>query len=436
MAYITDLFNHYGYIVLFVALTLELIALPTPGETLMTYCGYLVFKGKLSYFGSIATATSGVIVGITISYFLGRKLGSTFFAKYGPYVHLGPDKLDKTSKWFNKYGNGLLVVAYYIPGVRHVTGYFSGVTKIPYRKFAINAYIGAVLWPFTFISLGKTLGNGWNKFHGPIKKYLIIGGIITAAALLCVYMYKNYKEQVTGFLNSSIESLIRAFRTSGRIRAILLVSAQAAIALSILLTILVKDLWEREFVRFDRIISHLAGLIFSEDFSDVMKIFGFLTSPVMLAVVTILLSVWIHYKGKNKVLELIFLLSTVLGGEVLEELLRLIFRHTGPSVMLKSGFSQYTFPSEQALMSVALYGFAAFIICHHIRRKRIGTAATFTVIFLCFLSGLSPIYFRLQYPSDVLIGYIFGDVWLSLNIILLEVFRILSSKQPSTDLQH
>jgi hypothetical protein len=37
LQYITGLFNHYGYIVLFVALTLELIAFPTPGETLMTY---------------------------------------------------------------------------------------------------------------------------------------------------------------------------------------------------------------------------------------------------------------------------------------------------------------------------------------------------------------------------------------------------------------
>jgi membrane protein DedA with SNARE-associated domain len=48
MNFVTDLFNQYGYLVLFAALMLELIAFPTPGETLMTYCGFLVFQGKLN----------------------------------------------------------------------------------------------------------------------------------------------------------------------------------------------------------------------------------------------------------------------------------------------------------------------------------------------------------------------------------------------------
>jgi hypothetical protein len=72
-----------------------------------------------------------------------------------------------------------------------------------------------------------------------------------------------------------------------------------------------------------------------------------------------------------------------------------------------------------------VYGFAAFIILRHIKRKWIGTISTFIVLVICFLSGLSPLFFQLQYPSDVSAGYVFGSVWLSLNIVLLEVFRIL-----------
>ncbi|MDA8224160.1 MAG: DedA family protein, partial [Desulfitobacterium hafniense] len=166
MNFITDLFNHYGYIVLFVALMLELIAFPTPGETLMTYCGFLVFQGRLNWGISVIVAALGVIVGITISYFISLTLGTPFFQKYGSYIHLGPDKLEKTSQWFERYGNGLLVIAYFIPGVRHITGYFSGIAKIPFKKFALNAYIGAFIWAGTFISLGKILGSNWEKFHG------------------------------------------------------------------------------------------------------------------------------------------------------------------------------------------------------------------------------------------------------------------------------
>ncbi len=427
MGFITELFNHYGYIVLFVALTLELIALPTPGETLMTYCGFLVFEEKLNWITSIVIAASGVITGITISYIIGRSLGDTFFKKFGPYIHLGPDKLEKTSKWFKKYGNGLLIVAYFIPGVRHVTGYFSGATKIPFKRFAANAYIGALLWTGTFISLGKVLGSNWEKYHGPIKKYMIISGIITAIAFICVYVYKSYKQQLVKFIINSLEKLLEIFQSLGKIKIAILGVALAFIGLSILVAGLIQDFLANEFIRFDTITAYLINSIFSDPWSLAMKYFSYLTYYPILIFVTMLLTIWIFIKGKDKLLELLFLLIIVLGGEFLEELLRVVFHRLGPLGLSISGHAKYTFPSEQALMAVVTYGFAAFIILRHIKRKWIATISTSVVLIICFVSGLSPLFFKLQYPSDVSAGYVFGGVWLSLNIILLEVFRILPS---------
>lgn len=425
MGFITELFNHYGYIVLFVALTLELIALPTPGETLMTYCGFLVFQGKLNWVISIVVAASGVITGITVSYIIGRTLGDAFFKKFGPYIHLGPEKLEKTSNWFEKYGNGLLVIAYFIPGVRHVTGYFSGVTKIPFKKFAINAYIGALLWTGTFISLGKVLGSSWEKFHGPIKKYMIIGGVIIAIALICIYVYRSYKQQIGGFIVKSLENSLKIFQSLGKIRIAILGVAVAFIGLLILVAGLIQDFLANEFSRFDTITAYLISLIFPQDWSVAMKYFSFLTSYPILIFVTALLTIWILVKGKNRFLEFRFLLITILGGEALEELLRVVFHRLGPLGLSIAGHAKYTFPSEQSLMAVVTYGFAAFIIFRYIKRKWIGMVTIFIVLAICLLSGLSPLFFQLQYPSDVSAGYVFGGVWLSLNIVLLEVFRTL-----------
>jgi hypothetical protein len=39
---------------------------------------------------------------------------------------------------------------------------------------------------------------------------------------------------------------------------------------------------------------------------------------------------------------------------------------------------------------------------------------------------LNPLFFQTQYPSDILTGYVFGGVWLTLNILLLEIYRLLS----------
>ena len=95
MQTIIELVNHYGYIILFGALVLELIAFPLPGELMMTYCGFLVYESKMNWIISILVATAGAILGITISYFAGTKLGAGFFKKYGSYIHLGPDRLRK-----------------------------------------------------------------------------------------------------------------------------------------------------------------------------------------------------------------------------------------------------------------------------------------------------------------------------------------------------
>ena len=425
MNFLTELFNNYGYIVLFVALTLELIAFPTPGETLMTYCGFLVFQGRLSWEISIILATLGVICGITISYFIGNALGKPFFKKYGSYIHLGPEKLDKTSKWFEKYGNGLLVVAYFIPGIRHITGYFSGITKIPFKRFALNAYIGAFIWTATFISLGKVLGSNWENFHGSIKKYLIIGGIILVIALICIYIFRNYKIKIKDFTIKSLENLINIFHSLGKIKVAIVGVSIIFIALSIVVIGLIQDFLANEFNQFDTIAIYLVTSIFSENFYSIMSFFKFLTSKEVLIILGVSIFAWIMYKSENKFLEIRFLISTILGGELLEEVLRLVFHRLGPTGLSIIKNVKYTFPSEQTLMAVVTYGFLAFIVFRHTNRRWLWSIVTFISLGICFVTGLSVIFFQVQYPSDVIAGYAFGGLWLSLNIVLLEVFRVL-----------
>lgn len=114
-----------------------------------------------------------------------------------------------------------------------------------------------------------------------------------------------------------------------------------------------------------------------------------------------------------------------MGGEVLEEVLRFIFHRIGPAGMAISRRSNYTFPGEQALMAIVAYGFAAFIIIRYSKKGWKGVTAAITAIIICIVSGLSSLYLNTHNPSDVIAGYVFGGIWLSLNIMLLEIFRIL-----------
>ncbi len=424
MSYITELFNHYGYIVLYVALTLELIALPTPGESLMTYCGYLAFQGQLNYFISMLVAAAGVITGITVSYLIGKLWGNAFFTRYGSYIHLGPEKIERTSKWFEKYGNGLLIVAYFIPGIRHITGYFAGVTRISYRKFAMFAYPGAVLWTGVFISLGKLLGPSWEQYHAAIKKYLILGGVILGIVLICIYIYRGHKQQINKAVINFLIYLLRIFHHLGRVRIAVTVTALAFIGLIVLVAGLIQDFLANEFGRFDTIAAYIIGRLFDGRWSGLFSLVKGFTDYRTLIAVTAAAFILIVIKGRNRVLETGILIFTVLGGEALEELLRILFRRVGPvgsSPIDMNG----TFPSEQSLMAIVTYGFAAYIIVHHANSRRIGGSVILCTLLIAILSGLSPLFFQSQYPSDVSAGYVFGGAWLSMNIVLLEVLRIL-----------
>jgi len=423
------LINNYGYIILFSALVLELIAFPLPGELMMTYCGYLVYQSKMNWFLSILVATTGVIVGITISYFVGSKLGTKFFGKYGSYVHLGPKQMEKTSKWFKSSGNKLLILAYFIPGVRHITGYFSGITKISYRRFGLNAYFGALIWTSTFISLGRVLGPNWQKFHNYISRYLIIGTLVISIIFIIIYAYRNHKVKIIDTTYKMLNKTIITFHSMGRMKVAVAVVAVAFLGFSVLVIGVIQDYLAHEFDQFDIVVSFLVREIFTFKWSYLIDLSELITSIKLLAPLTILILIWILKRNRNRILEIEFIFIVIGGGEILQVILRHIFKRLGPSTINLLGNSQYTFPNNQSLMAVAIYGFFAFLIGSNVKRTWSKTAVLIITLFICIFSGINPVFFQTAYPSDVYAGYIFGGIWLTINIILLEVYRILPKIQ-------
>lgn len=132
-------------------------------------------------------------------------------------------------------------------------------------------------------------------------------------------------------------------------------------------------------------------------------------------------------------LELICFVFVIVGGEMLDEGLRVIFQHIRPSTV--SPEFPYTFPSEKTLISLTVCGFAAYLLVRHKGNLSIRIITTLLVTMLCLLVGISRIYFYVQFPSDVLAGYLFGGTWFSLNVILLEILRMLRRNEMGEDVK-
>jgi membrane protein DedA with SNARE-associated domain len=159
-----------------------IVGLPIPDETLLTFTGYLIYRGELSMPLAFAAAAAGSASGMTISYTLGRSFGLALLHRFGKHVHLTPERLARAHAWFERIGHWALTVGYFIPGVRHLTAYAAGMTEVAPHQFALFAYTGTVLWVTAFLSLGYFLGERWKEVELHIERYLV--GLSIALAVL------------------------------------------------------------------------------------------------------------------------------------------------------------------------------------------------------------------------------------------------------------
>ena len=177
----------YGYLAIFCLLMLGIVGLPVPDETLLTFTGYLVFKGHLSWAPAFAATLAGSGCGITVSYLLGRVFGLKLIHRYGRYLRIGEGHIAKAHAWFERVGHWGLTFGYFIPGVRHVTAYAAGMSDLEAPQFALFAYSGALFWVSTFLGLGYFLGERWRAVERNIHHVavlLTIGAAVLIAAWL------------------------------------------------------------------------------------------------------------------------------------------------------------------------------------------------------------------------------------------------------------
>ncbi|MBE9916809.1 DedA family protein [Paenibacillus donghaensis] len=205
MEWMNNLFEQYGYLVLFIGLFSESLAIPFPGELAMAISGHMSSLGNFHIPLIIFYSYVGAIVGTTVTYYIGYKLGTPFLERYGKYVLLNQARLAKVTSWFGKYGNKLILISYFVPGLRHFTGYVSGVLKIRLRTFIILDFIGGLVWVLAYVMIGKLLGPNIEQLLHVAAKYFTASMFILAAIVALVVLFKKYKKRNGGFpgVNSS-----------------------------------------------------------------------------------------------------------------------------------------------------------------------------------------------------------------------------------------
>ena len=183
--------SRYGYMGIFSLLMFGIIGAPVPDEALLTFSGYLVFKGQLGLVPTIASAFLGSICGISISYCLGRSGGLFLIRRYGPRVHITPERINRAHQWLDHWGRWGLILGYFIPGVRHLTALVAGASQLRYPVFAGFAYTGGVIWSTTFVTIGFFLEKEWLKTSDVIHRIILIASAAIASILILYFVKRK-----------------------------------------------------------------------------------------------------------------------------------------------------------------------------------------------------------------------------------------------------
>lgn len=156
--------NEYGiwtYVILFIIIFLEtgLVITPfLPGDSLLFVGGAAAASGILDLWTLILVIIVGAVLGDTLNYWIGNRIGLRFFCERYPDI-VKQEYIDRTNGFFEKYGGATIFVARFVPMVRTFAPCLAGIGTMQYRRFLIWNLLGAIAWSFSLVLAGYYLGT-------------------------------------------------------------------------------------------------------------------------------------------------------------------------------------------------------------------------------------------------------------------------------------
>jgi len=191
VSYIGDM----GYLGIFLLMFLESTFFPFPSEVVMVPAGYLAYQGEMNLYLIILVGIVGSVTGALLNYYLAQSLGKTLMLKYGKYVFIKKETLDKLETFFHKHGEISTFTGRLIPGIRQLISLPAGLARMNLAKFSLFTALGAGIWVVVLVVLGYLVGSNEALISEYLKSATLIAlvsvGLIT---LFYVVRYRRRKE--------------------------------------------------------------------------------------------------------------------------------------------------------------------------------------------------------------------------------------------------
>jgi membrane protein DedA with SNARE-associated domain len=195
---ITTFVGDHGVYAVFLLMAIDAV-FPAASELVMVYAGALasgafasqhvvlfghqIDSGFWAFLTMALAGTLGYLVGSIVGWWIGRRGGRPFVERHGRLLHLGPERLARAERWFDRHDRWAVLLGRITPVVRSFVSIPAGVFGMPFWPYLWLTAIGSAIWAFALAGIGYAFGSNYERFHHAFDLVLVAG-----AALLALYL--------------------------------------------------------------------------------------------------------------------------------------------------------------------------------------------------------------------------------------------------------
>jgi len=140
------LLSDWGYLGIILLMAMESSIFPVPSELVIPPAAYWVTKGQMSFWNVVLAGTLGSWIGSAITYYVSKSIGRALIVRYGKWIHITADGLDRAERMIHRYEAGGIFFSRLLPVVRHLISIPAGLMRMNFKVFSAMTIAGSFLW--------------------------------------------------------------------------------------------------------------------------------------------------------------------------------------------------------------------------------------------------------------------------------------------------
>jgi undecaprenyl-diphosphatase len=162
------------------------VTLIYPGEWGLMLCGAIAGAGRADLVPLLAIAWLFSVLGDSVTFALGRRLGRPFLTRSGRALGLTEDRLSRVDQWFDRYGPLAACFGRLLPLARPFGPFLAGASRLEYRRFLPWNVAGCLLFALVFVGLGYAFYNSYDRVAETAGQVGLLALVVIVALVMLI----------------------------------------------------------------------------------------------------------------------------------------------------------------------------------------------------------------------------------------------------------